>query len=287
MAQPTFPALSPNPGALLELELLLTSPATCASFHPHCPCPSFISLCGNLTKFYVWINVTLWSLPWSLTFVLSFSQYIIILCCLNKQILKSQRPKYFSLMSQSDVSQAALLGSSSPAVIQGSQLLPSINSAISELSVFSGEEKGSTREWIPTSNCHKLEATHRFHSHSHWWELNHTVPNDPQRRLGNVGKCMVTGQHSSAVGSSSKGDCPVWDCLGFSIKSCIPGKGWEGLHPSAKQLWAKGEGWSPCFQPLACTSGQLCCTCLFPFHPDLDYRLPESRTGLHGSLSST
>lgn len=131
----------------------------------------------------------------------------------NKPWNSGAQPSYRTLISQSDISQAALLGSSSPTVTQGFQLIPSVNSAISELSASNGEEEKGSGECTPTLNCLRMEATH----HS-----THIPPGESlivrfqttYRGVWEIqGRTWTFGQHCSAIGSPSKDDYPVCRAL--------------------------------------------------------------------------
>lgn len=135
MAQLTLPALSPNTGPLVALEPLPVLP-TCSCLD--CPCPPFtwksyqiLMLCIDVTCMKSSLISHLCSLFESECHQ-ALPPYQI-----NLEISEAQT-SYFPFTPHSDVSQAALLGSSSLAVTQGSLLLLSANSAI--LAAFHGEE---------------------------------------------------------------------------------------------------------------------------------------------------
>ena len=101
----------------------------------------------------------------------------------NKPWNSGAQPSYRTLISQSDVSQAALLQQ----WLRDSSWfhLSTLHLRTVSFQWWGGERSG---EYTPTLNCLRMEATHHFHSHSPWGELNRKVPNDLQGSLGNIGK---------------------------------------------------------------------------------------------------
>lgn len=182
MAQPTTPALSPKTRPLLTLELLPFFShllATFPCFHLDCPAHHSFLHVKILPSFYVSYKCDVFP---DLSALCSVSVRSIMLCCLNKYILKPlglspvTSHSHHSLMWVQQLS--SVFFSKSDSGTPAACIYQLCYLSIVCFQWWGGEREGLSGGCTPLLNCLKQEPSCHFHSHSCWWELNQSIPDD-------------------------------------------------------------------------------------------------------------